>query len=279
MEFEETPSPPPGILRADHFVEWPGYSCRRRAGTRDWLIFSTCGGEGRFRLGTLAWTSCAGNITILAPGIPHDYAAISSAEPWDFYWAHFLPRSHWSTWMRQLPQANPGVYTLSLAEAPARQRLRQAWERVLRDNRSPEAYREDLALNALEEVLLLVARASAHSALRRLDPRVELVLQQLEHRLSEPPSVTELARLVSLSPSRLAHLFKAQTGDALAATLLKLRLRHAARLLEFTGLAVSEIARQTGFESPFHFSRQFKVYYGISPTGYRAQRAPGSPDE
>jgi AraC family transcriptional regulator of arabinose operon len=279
MGSGETPASPAGILRADRFREQPGYHVRRRAGTRDWLMFLTCAGQGRFRLATHTWQSIADDITILSPGIPHDYAAASSDVPWDFYWAHFLPRPHWSAWLQQFPQEYPGFYKFSLAGSSIHQRLVGAWERVLRDNRSPGVYQEDLALNALEEVLLLLAQVCTRSALHPLDPRVEKVIEQLTYRISDPPSVADLARLVSLSPSRLAHLFKAQTGDSLAATLLKVRLRYATRLLTVTSLPINEIAWQIGFQSPFHFSRQFKIYYGVSPTKYRDQHTPTPLDD
>jgi AraC family transcriptional regulator of arabinose operon len=52
---------------------------------------------------------------------------------------------------------------------------------------------------------------------------------------------------------------------------LNLRLRQAARLLEFTSLSVGAIAREVGYLSPFHFSRQFKAYFGLSPSLFRQQ--------
>jgi AraC family transcriptional regulator of arabinose operon len=95
------------------------------------------------------------------------------------------------------------------------------------------------------------------------------VLQVLSQRYPEPLSVAGLAGLVGLSPSRLTHLFKETVGASIVQTVLQLRLRQAARLLEFTDLTVAEIAAQVGFESAFYFSRQFKAHYGVSPSTYR----------
>jgi transcriptional regulator GlxA family with amidase domain len=69
----------------------------------------------------------------------------------------------------------------------------------------------------------------------------------------------------------VAHLFKEATGESIMATLLKLRLSQARRLLEFTNRPVGEIARSVGFQSSFHFSRQFKSFYGLSPQIYRKE--------
>lgn len=266
----DTPSPPPGILVSDRFTEAFGYHVRRSAGTRDWLITYTVAGEGRFRLGSLVQTCLAGDIVALAPGSPHDYATATPERGWDFYWAHFIPRPHWAYWL-QLPESGPGLYALSISDMIIRYRIAQAFERLLQDNRGVGAFREELALNALEEVLILIAQQHSQNMTRPLDPRLEAVLHWLSQHLSEPLTVPDLARLVSLSPSRLAHLFKEQMGDSIIETLLKLRLRQASRLLEFTARHVGEIAQDVGFQSPFHFSRQFKAHYGMSPLAYRRQ--------
>jgi len=134
----------------------------------------------------------------------------------------------------------------------------------------------ELALNALEEMLILCAQQAARLRTPMRDQRVEQVLRYLEQHFPEEITVRDLAQLVALSPSRLAHLFTQQTGQALLETLLVIRLRQAARLLIFTALGVEEVARQVGFQSAFYFSRQFKRRYGLSPTAYRqAQRGQG----
>ncbi len=278
---QDTPSPPPGILVSGHFHEPFGYHVRRSSGTRDWLITYTLAGEGRFRLGGLTHPCVAGDLVILAPGVPHDYATARPGGTWEFFWAHFLPRPHWMRWLR-LPELAPGLYGLSIGDPVIRRRICQAFERLLQDNQGLGALREELAANALEEIVLLVAQHYSRAIGRALDPRVEIVLHQLSQRFNEPLTVPELASSVSLSPSRLSHLFKEQVGDSIMEMVRKLRLRQAARLLEFTSRQVSEIARDVGFCSPFYFSRQFKAYYGMNPTAYREraqQRQPTVSDE
>jgi AraC family transcriptional regulator of arabinose operon len=93
-------------------------------------------------------------------------------------------------------------------------------------------------------------------------------MEHLTAHLGEPQDVPGLARLAGLSPSRFAHRFKEETGDSVIAYLMKLRLREGARLLEFSGRSVKEVAGDVGFESPFYFSRQFRRQYGQSPRAY-----------
>ena len=79
-----------------------------------------------------------------------------------------------------------------------------------------------------------------------------------------------LAAAVGLSASRLAHLFAEQHGGPLMREVRRVRLQHAARLLLATGLSVGEVARASGFVSPYHFSRSFRADFGVAPTVYRS---------
>jgi AraC family transcriptional regulator of arabinose operon len=273
-----TPAPPPGILMANHFGASYGYHVRRPHGTRDWLITYTVAGEGRYRLDGASYYCRANDVFLLAPGTRHDYATATPEARWEFYWAHFTPRAHWMQWL-ELPALAPGLLGLSIHEETRSDRIVQAFARLVRDSWGGGTCQEALSANALEEVLILVAQQHEKNKGRPFDPRIEAVLDVLHQRFREQFTLAELAHSVALSPSRLAHLFKAQTGVSVIEFVLNLRLRQAARLLEFSGLAVGEIAHEVGFQSPFYFSRQFKRYFGQNPLAYRrkTQQAIQSP--
>lgn len=92
----------------------------------------------------------------------------------------------------------------------------------------------ELALNAIEELLLLAVADHELQQRPLLDPRVQQVLDTIAEDLAQPRSVEALARIVSLSPSRLAHLSREEIGDSIINVALAMRLRKAASLLEFT---------------------------------------------
>lgn len=266
----DTPAPRPGLLVADLFSQGPAYRSRRRTGTRDWLLTFTIGGQGRYRCAGREFVCAAGDVMLLQPGTPHDYGTDPAAGQWDFYWAHFLPRPTWMAWLLWT-EATPGLRQVHLAKGSDRTRLAAIFDRLLCDAVGPEPWGAQLAENALEEAILLVAQAHDRAGLRPLDDRVACVLQEINRRYREPLTVAELAAAVHLSPSRLAHLFRAATGEAPIQMLMRLRLRQAARLLAFSALSVAEIAAEVGFDSPFYFARQFRRQFGVSPTAYRRQ--------
>jgi len=50
---------------------------------------------------------------------------------------------------------------------------------------------------------------------------------------------------------------------------MRLKLNKAASLLLTSSRPVHEVAAQVGFEDPYHFSRNFKKFHGLSPRNYR----------
>lgn len=203
----------------------------------------------------------------------HDYATLEQGGQWEFYWAHFLPRPHWIEWM-QLPEHTTGLRSVTIAERSLQQRIVQTFTKLLDDLRNPSRLHSDLAANALEEILLCIALHNAHENNSAIDPRVDTVLKYLNNHYRETVAISTLAQLVSLSPSRLAHLFKEQVGRSIIETILAIRLQQAARLLEYSSLHIGEIAREVGFQSASYLSRQFTNYYGKSPLAYRLKIEP-----
>lgn len=268
-------SPPPGILISGHFTEPFGYRIIRPNGTRDWVMTFTLRGAGRYRVGREELIVRRGDVVVMKPGTPHHYDT-PEQEIWDFVWCHFIPQTGWLEYLR-LPEAMPGLMSTSIGQLGLATRLERAFDRLIADNLHDDPLHRRLALHALEEALLLVAHSNERAAQSALDPRIEEVLNRLTQRMQDTHSIDELAKSVSLSPSRLAHLFKEQVGDSIIETLLKIRLRHAAKQLEFTTRQVAEIAADVGFRNPFYFTKQFSAFYGMSPTAYRKTGADDKP--
>lgn len=107
-----------------------------------------------------------------------------------------------------------------------------------------------------------------------MDRRIELVLSNLESRISKSWKIGELAHVVNLSGSRLRHLFKQETGKTPAQYLKHLRLQKAELLLRTTFLTVKEITNEVGLTTGSHFVREFKKVYGTAPTAYRRSASP-----
>lgn len=103
-----------------------------------------------------------------------------------------------------------------------------------------------------------------------MDYRVREALNLFERGFSHKVSLEEVARALNLSPSRLRHVFKEETGLPPMRYVRLLRMRQARTLLETSYLSVKEIVARVGGADESHFLRDFKKAYGMTPTQLRA---------
>lgn len=78
-------------------------------------------------------------------------------------------------------------------------------------------------------------------------------------------NVAALARKKGVSKRTLERLFAKEKGKKPKAWLVELRQSWAVKLLN-NGCSVKETASHLGYLYPTHFSREFKRYWGYSPT-------------
>jgi AraC family transcriptional regulator of arabinose operon len=290
--IESSASPPPHLLVTGHFRAVPGYHVVRPQGSPNWYASLTFRGQGLYRMAGVERRADPGDLVLLSPRTPHDYGVPPPGSTWEHIWTHFNPSPAWLSWLR-LPEIGDGLFALSFRTPGTFQRARRAMLRLhgdvcdamglpkdfIRKAPEPDPYHEylaeldaiqlDLALSGLEEVLLLATREHTLQSPRSLDSRVQHVLDTVSGDPNARHDINDLARSVQLSPSRLAHLFKHETGETISYTLLSLRMRGAARLLEATDLSIGAVAQQLGYTSLYYFSRQFHYHFGVSPRAYR----------
>lgn len=256
-------------LLTGHFHETSGYRAIRRRGVSDWLLVLTTGGRGRFGHAGGDFLVEPGDWVLLRPGTPHDYGVEASLERWELVWAHFQPRADWMDWLAW-PSVAEGLMYLRVEGAEG-ERLGRQFLGVHDILNSAKPRREALAFNALE-ALLLGCEAVLQRDENAFDIRIRRALDHIEGHLPEKLLVENIASVVGLSPSRLAHLFRAETGMSVQAHIEARRMQVAADLLRRTSFPVKQVAASAGFESPFYFSQRFRLMMGISPQKFRERQ-------
>ena len=111
------------------------------------------------------------------------------------------------------------------------------------------------------------------------DPLIVEMLRELDRRITEPTSLSDLAGWSGFSAQHLNRVFRQALGVTPLQHLARLRIDKAAGLLREGRLTVQAIAEQCGFNDPYYFSRAFKQHVGQSPADYRQvarERAPAS---
>lgn len=104
-----------------------------------------------------------------------------------------------------------------------------------------------------------------------MDTRVIQIINLLSEDLSRNCDIKALAASVNLSPSRLRHLFKDETGYTPAQYLKRLRLERAKELLAGSFLRLKEVMPRIGVTDDSHFVRDFKKTHGLPPIKYRSK--------
>ena len=145
------------------------------------------------------------------------------------------------------------------------------------------AWCESLFLEAITQVVAghLVrghsrARPRRHAAQEgRLSSRQLSDLRELvESRLECPPSLSEMAGALQLSPVRFVQFLKRSTRLGPHGYVTERRISRARQLLEHSELSLVEIALALGFSSQSHFTAMFHRKVGLTPAVYRRLLGP-----
>ncbi len=91
----------------------------------------------------------------------------------------------------------------------------------------------------------------------------------IENNYDQEITLDQLARIAHMSRRSFQRIFKTIIGDSPINYLLRLRLSQAKDLLHDTGMNITQIAFETGFQDSNYFSRRFRSMYGLSPMQYR----------
>lgn len=101
------------------------------------------------------------------------------------------------------------------------------------------------------------------------DDPLQSILRQIKDRPGYWWTVEELAGRCGLSSDQLRRHFLRQTGMLPKQYIEEFKLRSAAEMLLSGNDHVGGVARHLGYVDAYHFSRRFKLLFGISPENYR----------
>ena len=103
----------------------------------------------------------------------------------------------------------------------------------------------------------------------RLDPRIERVIATIEANPNQELSLTIMARIARLSPSRFRHKFKSEVGTTPTVYVQRVRMRIAADLLKDENVSVKEVRAAVGLGSDSYFAHLCKRLHGRTPSQLR----------
>ncbi|MFC5649177.1 helix-turn-helix domain-containing protein [Paenibacillus solisilvae] len=101
-------------------------------------------------------------------------------------------------------------------------------------------------------------------------PFLNWITSYFAFHISEPITVSDMAKRAGLSSSRFTVLFKEHFGITPYQYLLKIRIEHARELLR-KGEAIQTVSEYCGFTDVHQFSKTFKAISGLTPGRFKQQ--------
>lgn len=235
------------------------------------LLHHVISGQGILRIGENEEKLGAGDTFLIRPNELVSYVS-DEDQPWKYVWTAFAGRT--APQLAESAGFAPGraVIRSGKHRAPA-EHCRSIYETFRARSRSA-------ALKAAGHLHLLLAALQEQGAAEspfplrpdsRSEELVRRVIGYLSAQYAEPVTIEGMAETLGYNRAYLSRLFKAHTGLSPATFLAKLRADQGRRLLrERPELSVEHVASSAGFQDALYFSKQFRRWYGQSPTEYRA---------
>lgn len=140
---------------------------------------------------------------------------------------------------------------------------------------SQNPYREEM-LDAMFRALLITLSRSAQesSPVVQLKQEKHLDIKEIrQHVLSNPQrkwTVAEMAKMMSLSPSRFHAVYKDVFGTAPMHDVIEAKIEYAkSLLLSNKRYSLPQVAEMLGYNDQYHFIRQFRIETGMTPGAFR----------
>lgn len=135
-----------------------------------------------------------------------------------------------------------------------------------------EAEARALGLLLVRELRRAVAGLRAPAA--RRPEELERLLVHVDRGFQLGPRIEEMATLLGRSRSHVLKLFRRHLGVSAKGYVIDRQLREARELLLSTTQSIADIGKAVGLADPYHFSKLFRRYVGLSPREFRAAHGP-----
>jgi AraC-like DNA-binding protein len=224
-------------------------------------------GSGEVKLKGGTFPLQPGRLFSYGPGIPHHIAG-AAASPLVKYFVDFT-----GTKATQL-LVSCGLSAGQVSEVFPANVLQSLFDELIRVG--SQARRDSAVLCAKLLECLALRIVGAHAPLAGTDMLAFTTYQQCRRHIEQYSlrlrTLQQIADECHVNNAYLCRLFRRYDQRTPYQYLLWLKMNHAAERLQQPDVLVKQVAEETGFPDPFHFSRIFKRVFGLSPDSFRRIR-------
>jgi len=154
--------------------------------------------------------------------------------------------------------------------------IQQVVHQIVNNHYSGDVQQLFLLSKSIE--LLVLCAESCHLAMNKKQEFVKTsgdkekiiaVRDLINQRLSDPPSLIQIARSVGINEYKLKRGFKEIFNNTVFGYLTEQRLLLAQQYLKDTQKTAAEISFELGYSTPQHFNNAFKKRFGLTPDSSR----------
>jgi AraC-like DNA-binding protein len=224
-------------------------------------------GRGEVKLKGRSFSLQPGRLFSYAPGIAHHITG-DAADPLVKYFVDFA-----GTRAAELLRAC-GLSPGSGAEVFPASALQPLFDELIQAGLAAQRESAGLCEKLLECLALRIAMARAPFA--DADTHAWATYQQCRRHIEQHSlrlrTLEQIARECHVSNAHLCRLFRRFDNQSPYQFLLRQKMNLAAERLRQPGALVKQVAAESGFADPFHFSRVFTSVFGLPPANFRGLR-------
>lgn len=141
------------------------------------------------------------------------------------------------------------------------------FNKMEREFNNPDRFSDEILRCYTEELFFLLARNNnTCKPISASNDYVENAIDYVQENFTSEISLSQAAKLCSVSPEHFSRLFKKETGFGFNKYVNLLRLQKAEQMIkQHSKMHITELAANCGFSDSNYFSAKFKETYGISP--------------
>jgi AraC-like DNA-binding protein len=102
-----------------------------------------------------------------------------------------------------------------------------------------------------------------------LSPKIRRAVRCLDQQYACRPTLGSVAGQLGYHPAHLSRKFHQELGVSFSGYLVRIRLKHAIRMLVYTDLPIKAIGYRVGYRRPERFAKVVRQWLQCSPTAFR----------
>jgi AraC-like DNA-binding protein/quercetin dioxygenase-like cupin family protein len=224
-------------------------------------------GTGQLELRRKTFALQPGRLFAYGPGIPHHIIGNTEA-PLVKYFVDFVGTN--ATDCMDACGLAPG----HVSEVFPANALQPLFDELILAGSKVQYESADLCARLLECLVMRIK--GARTPLASTETLAFMTYQQCRRHIEQHclrlRTLEQIATECHVNNAYLCRLFRRYDNQTPYQYLLRLKMNHAAERLEQPGALVKQVAEESGFTDPFHFSRLFTSIFGLSPSSFRRIR-------